>query len=97
MDVGKRIMHGKTSEISHNGKGLFSGLPNPLLIGRYHSLLVRAEEAPDKLEVTALADADEVMGIQYKDRPWAGVQFHPESVLTPNGLDLLDNFPDKLR
>ncbi len=96
VDVGERIMHGKTSMVTHNGKGLFKGLANPMLVGRYHSLLVRASEVPDKLEVTARTDEDEVMGIVYTDRPWAGVQFHPESVLTPNGLDLLENFPARL-
>ena len=65
-------------------------------MGRYHSLLVMAEQAPDMLEITAQTDENEVMGIRYKNRPWAGVQFHPESVLMPQGLDLLANFPDKL-
>ncbi len=97
VDVGPRIMHGKTSMVSHDEQGLFKGLPNPFEVGRYHSLLVRAEERPDLLRVTARTDQDEVMGLQYTDRPWAGVQFHPESVLTPLGLDLLDNFPDALR
>ncbi len=96
VDVGERIMHGKTSMVTHCGKGLFTGLPNPMLVGRYHSLLVRAAEVPDKLEITARTSEDEVMGITYRDRPWAGVQFHPESVLTPNGMDLLENFPASL-
>lgn len=96
VNVGHRIMHGKTSPIRHNNKGLFAGLPNPFEVGRYHSLLVRAEEAPDLLEVTATTDEGEVMGLRYKDRPWAGVQFHPESILTPDGPQLLANFPNRL-
>ncbi|MCA1943751.1 MAG: aminodeoxychorismate/anthranilate synthase component II [Desulfovibrio sp.] len=96
VNVGHRIMHGKTSPIRHNNKGLFAGLPNPFEVGRYHSLLVRAEEAPDLLEVTATTDEGEVMGLRYKDRPWAGVQFHPESILTPDGPQLLANFPNQL-
>lgn len=93
VDVGPRIMHGKTSMVFHDQTGLFSGLPSPLEVGRYHSLLVRAEERPELLRVTARTDQDEVMALQYTDRPWAGVQFHPESVLTPLGLELLENFP----
>ena len=96
VEVGHRIMHGKTSDIEHNGQGLFTGLPNPLTVGRYHSLLVHADKVPDKLEITARTSEHEVMGLRYKDRPWAGVQFHPESVLTPRGVELLANFPDKL-
>ncbi len=102
VDVGPRIMHGKTSDITHDGRGLFTGLPDPFTVGRYHSLIVHAQEVPDVLEVTARAtdlgpDKGEVMGLRYKDRPWAGVQFHPESVLTPQGADLLANFPETLR
>ncbi len=95
VDVGPRIMHGKTSMVNHTGQGLFTGLPNPMLVGRYHSLLVYAEEGPaaEVLEVTARTDQNEVMGLRWKDRPWVGVQFHPESVLTPDGLALLENFP----
>jgi anthranilate synthase component 2 len=95
VEVGPRIMHGKTSMVHHTGTGLFTGIANPLEVGRYHSLLVRAEEAPDTLEVTAWTDQDEVMGLRWRDRPWTGVQFHPESVLTPDGLALLGNFPDQ--
>ncbi len=90
--VADRIMHGKTSAVLHTGEGLFAGLPQPLECGRYHSLLVRIEEAPDLLERTAWTGEDEVMGLRYKDRPWAGVQFHPESILTPEGPRLLKNF-----
>jgi len=94
--VADTIMHGKTSLVTHRDTGLFAGLPNPMEVGRYHSLLVKAEKATDTLEVTAWTDANEVMGLRYKDRPWAGVQFHPESVLTPDGPKLLANFPDRL-
>ena len=97
VDQAERIMHGKTSAVHHTGEGLFTGIANPLEVCRYHSLLVRASEAPDKLAVTAWTDQDEVMGIQWKDRPWAGVQFHPESIFTPQGLDLLANFPAALK
>ncbi len=94
--VASRIMHGKTSMVTHDGKGLFTGLPDPFEVCRYHSLLVPAEKS-DLLEVTArTTDQGEVMGLRYTDRPWAGVQFHPESILTPEGMKLLANFPDKL-
>ncbi len=88
----ERIMHGKTSMVRHEDAGLFKGLPNPFEVCRYHSLLVLAEQAPDKLRITARTDQDEVMGLEYKDRPWVGVQFHPESILTPEGPNLLENF-----
>ncbi|MDD3310917.1 aminodeoxychorismate/anthranilate synthase component II [Pseudodesulfovibrio sp.] len=87
-----RIMHGKTSPVFHQGKGVFAGLPSPFEVCRYHSLIVPAEQAADVIEVTARTDQDEVMGLQYKDRPWFGVQFHPESILTPDGPKLLANF-----
>lgn len=92
VEVAGRIMHGKVSMVHHEGTGLFTGLPDPFKACRYHSLLVRAHMAPHLLEVTARTDRDEVMAMRYKDRPWYGVQFHPESVFTPNGPDLLDNF-----
>lgn len=88
----ERIMHGKTSDIHHNNEGLFEGAPQPMEVCRYHSLVVRAHEAPDLLEVTSTTTEDEVMGIRYKDRPWHGLQFHPESILTPDGPHLLSNF-----
>lgn len=96
VEVGPRIMHGKTSDITHDGSGLFEGLPQPMTVGRYHSLIVRAEERPDMLEVTARTPEGEVMGLRYRDRPWVGVQFHPESVLTPEGVRLLGNFPHRI-
>jgi anthranilate synthase/phosphoribosyltransferase len=88
--VGPRIVHGKASDINHDGQGLFQGLPNPLRAGRYHSLLVEAEKAP--LNITARTAEGEVMALAFPDRPWMGVQFHPESVLTPQGINLLSNF-----
>jgi len=100
VEVGLDIMHGKQSEIIHNGTGLFSGLPERMLAGRYHSLLVRAEDVPQTLTVTAHSSNSagelEVMGLRFRDRPWAGIQFHPESVLTPDGMRLLANFPSAL-
>jgi anthranilate synthase/aminodeoxychorismate synthase-like glutamine amidotransferase len=96
VDVGHRIMHGKTTDIEHNGRGLFTGLANPLRVGRYHSLLVRTDETPDKIEATAWTDQGEAMALRWLDRPWVGVQFHPESVLTPDGPALLENFPKAL-
>ncbi len=86
-----RLMHGKTSHIFHQGSGLYDGLPNPFEAGRYHSLIVN-RPLPEELDVTASTDAGEVMGLQHKDFPLFGVQFHPESVLTPHGKQLLKNF-----
>ena len=91
-----RIMHGKTSLVEHGGDGLFAGLPNPVEVCRYHSLLVLAQEAPQVLRTTARTAEGEVMGLSYRDRPWVGVQFHPESVFTPDGQKLIGNFPDKI-
>ena len=89
----RRIMHGKTSDIRHDGTGLFEGLPNPMQIGRYHSLAVHEEGRTDlPFAVTARTEQGEVMALAFKDRPWVGVQFHPESVLTPDGPKLLKNF-----
>ena len=90
----KAIMHGKTSEIHHEGKGLFKGLPNPFTATRYHSLAVSRETLPDELEVTAWTDDGEIMGFQHKTRPVHGVQFHPESIATEGGHQLLANFLD---
>jgi anthranilate synthase component 2 len=92
VEVAGRIMHGKTSMAHHNGKGVFAGLPEPFEVCRYHSLLVKADQVEDVLETTAWTDQGEVMGLKYKDRPWTGVQFHPESILTPAGPQLLKNF-----
>lgn len=87
----RRIMHGKTSDIRHDGTGLFAGLPNPMQVGRYHSLAVH-EEGDLPFDVTARTESGEVMALAFRDRPWVGVQFHPESVLTPDGPKLLKNF-----
>ncbi|MGE4504950.1 MAG: aminodeoxychorismate/anthranilate synthase component II [Desulfovibrionaceae bacterium] len=89
----ERIMHGKTSPVEHGGEGLFTGLPNPFEVCRYHSLIVDPAGSP-LIEVTARTPEGEVMGLKYTDRPWAGVQFHPESILTPDGPKLLKNFLD---
>ena len=87
-----RIMHGKTSSIYHDGRGLFSGLPNPFEAIRYHSLLIYREDLPDTLEVTAWTDKGVIMGVRHKDYALEGVQFHPESILTRVGKDILQNF-----
>ena len=92
------VMHGKSSDIIHDGAGLFSGLPNPMTVGRYHSLVVQSkEDEPNpRFTVTSRGPEGEVMALRYNDRPWVGIQFHPESILTPNGLQLLGNFPDNV-
>ena len=87
-----RVMHGKTSEISHNGTGVFRGLPNPLTATRYHSLVVERSTVPAALEITAESDDGLVMGLRHGSLPIEGVQFHPESILTDAGHDLLRNF-----
>jgi anthranilate synthase component II len=86
------LMHGKTSEIHHDGQGLFAGLPNPFVATRYHSLVVRPDSVPDELEVTATSTDGVVMGLRHRTRRVEGVQFHPESVLTASGPALLANF-----
>jgi anthranilate synthase component II len=86
-----RLMHGKTSMISHDGRGVFAGLPNPFQATRYHSLIVERSTLPEALSVTAEADGL-IMGFRHRTLPVEGVQFHPESILTPAGNDLLGNF-----
>jgi len=89
----KRVMHGKTSPIQHDGSGLFSGVRAPLEGGRYHSLVVERDSLPPILRVTASSqDDEEIMAIAHREHPTVGVQFHPESVLTPDGKRLLANF-----
>ncbi len=95
----RRIMHGKTSPIHHDGKGIFTGLANPFDGMRYHSLIVDEETLPDCLTITARTDEGELMAIRHKTLPVEGVQFHPESIMTPAGIRLLQNFmsPDYQR
>ncbi len=88
----KQMMHGKTSPIHHADKGVFRGLPNPLTATRYHSLAIRRETLPDCLEITAWTDDGEIMGVRHTTLAVEGVQFHPESILTECGHDLLRNF-----
>ncbi len=88
-----RLMHGKTSRVYHQGNGLFFGVPSPFQATRYHSLIVE-EPLPDCLEVTAFTRDGEVMGVRHKEHPVAGVQFHPESILTEHGRRILQNFLD---
>ena len=88
----ERLMHGKTSEIYHDGRGVYAGLPNPFTATRYHSLIVERETLPEQFEVTAWTDRNELMGIRHREHPLEGVQFHPESFLTHDGPQLLDNF-----
>lgn len=87
-----RIMHGKTSPIYHDGAGVFRGMPSPFEAIRYHSLLIRRETLPECLLVSAETDQGEIMGVRHRDWPLEGVQFHPESILTQNGKEILRNF-----
>jgi len=88
----ERLMHGKTSEIKHDGKMVFEGISQPFEVGRYHSLCAEIESLPDKLEVTAETNSGVIMGVRHKSLQIEGVQFHPESVLTPEGDTLMTNF-----
>ena len=88
----KQLMHGKTSMIHHTNVGVFHGLPNPFRATRYHSLVIERESLPDCLEITAWTDDGEIMGVRHKTLPIEGVQFHPESILTEYGHDMLANF-----
>ena len=88
----ERLMHGKTSEMHHDGRTIFQGLPNPFPATRYHSLIVKNESVPSCLEVTAWTSEGEIMAIRHKELPIEGVQFHPESIMTAAGKDLLKNF-----
>ncbi len=93
--VGARsLFHGKTSEIRHDQDGIFAGIPDPFPAARYHSLVIDSDYLPNELEVTAWGPADQIMGIRHKEYPISGLQFHPESILTQNGKDLLNNFLD---
>jgi len=88
----ERLMHGKTSMVSHDGQSILEGLSNPFEVGRYHSLCAEQESLPESLLVTAQTDRGEIMGVRHKTLPIEGVQFHPESVLTPEGGRLMVNF-----
>lgn len=92
-----RLMHGKTSEIHHDGKGLFKGLDNPFTATRYHSLLVERRSLPEDLVITAWTDRKEIMGLRHRSYPIYGVQFHPESILTACGKSILRNFLEVTR
>jgi len=87
-----RLMHGKTSFVQHDNETLFAGLPAPFEAGRYHSLIVAPAELPDSLRVSAQTEQGEIMGVRHRELPIEGVQFHPESILTPNGDALMANF-----
>lgn len=88
----ERLMHGKTSPMYHDGKTIFQGIPNPFHATRYHSLIVKKETLPDCLEVSSWTEEGEIMGIRHKELPIEGVQFHPESIMTSHGKELLQNF-----
>ena len=88
----ERLMHGKTSMVKHDGESIYAGLSNPFEVGRYHSLCAEHESLPDDLVVTAQTERGEIMGVRHKTLPIEGVQFHPESVLTPEGDALMANF-----
>ncbi|MCK6438705.1 MAG: aminodeoxychorismate/anthranilate synthase component II [Planctomycetes bacterium] len=92
-----KLMHGKTSQILHNGCTIYAGLPSPLTVGRYHSLIVEERNLPRDFEVTSYTKAGEIMGIRHRSLPVEGVQFHPESILTSEGARLLRNFIDHVR
>lgn len=87
-----KIMHGKTSPVFHDGKGVFQGMPNPFIATRYHSLVIERSSIPDCLEISAWTEDDEIMGVRHRTLPVEGVQFHPESVLSEHGHQLLGNF-----
>jgi len=87
-----RLMHGKTSDIYHDGKSIFKGLKNPLTVTRYHSLIVKRDTLPDCLEISAETPEGEIMGFRHKEAMLEGVQFHPEAILTEQGYELLENF-----
>ncbi len=88
----ERLMHGKTSMVSHDGKTIYNGIPEPFEVGRYHSLCADQGTLPGELELTSKTDRDEIMGVRHRTLPLEGVQFHPESVLTPEGDRLMANF-----
>ena len=94
IESAQSLMHGKASPVYHDGRTLYEGLPNPFSAGRYHSLAVSEQQLPDELAVSAYTSDGEIMGVRHRTLPTEGVQFHPESVLTPEGDRLLRNFLD---
>ncbi len=88
----ERLMHGKTSPITHDGAGVFAGMPSPFEATRYHSLIVERESLPECLRITAETEQGEIMGLEHRELPVYGVQFHPESVLTEDGMRMMQNF-----
>ncbi|MHB1528528.1 MAG: anthranilate synthase component II [Acidiferrobacteraceae bacterium] len=88
----RTLMHGKTSPIRHDGRGVFAGLPDPFTATRYHSLVIERASLPDCLEVSAWTEDGEIMGVRHREHPIEGVQFHPESILTEHGREMLSNF-----
>ena len=93
----QRVMHGKLSPVTHDGRGVFAGLPTPFAVTRYHSLAIERESIPDVLEVSATADDGEIMGVRHRHLAVEGVQFHPEAILTEHGMRLLANFLENRR
>ncbi len=93
----QRVMHGKLSPVTHDGRGVFKGLPSPFAVTRYHSLAIERDRVPDELEVTATADDGEIMGVRHRRLAVEGVQFHPEAILTEHGMRLLANFLEARR
>lgn len=91
-----KVMHGKTSPVTHNGQGVFRGLPSPLTVTRYHSLIVDPATLPECFEITAWSETQEIMGIRHREWDLEGVQFHPESILSEQGHALLEKFPPAL-
>ena len=92
-----RLMHGKTSRVYHEGTGIYAGLPNPFEVGRYHSLIVEENSLPGEFEIVSYTSEGEIMGIRHRELPIEGVQFHPESILTPNGPRLIQKFVESCR
>lgn len=88
----KELFHGKVSKVIHNGKGIFEGIENPIEAARYHSLAIKKDTIPGEFYITAKTADEEIMGIQHKDYLLVGLQFHPESIYTPNGMELIRNF-----
>lgn len=93
----QRVMHGKLSPVTHDGRGVFKGLPSPFVVTRYHSLAIERDRVPDELEVSATADDGEIMGVRHRRLAVEGVQFHPEAILTEHGMRLLANFLEDRR